>query len=146
MAEPNDTRTLDSMSRKPILSGLTWFATYLMLKSIFKPYFTVERRDRLDAVVAEAKKTSRAVCRRLLLSLFDYLDQHGDLSERLTTTKVPVSYLRGEQDNIGFRDEARAILARCPRVAVKDLAGSRHFAMIDQPQQVNAIILEMLRA
>ena len=67
LAEPNDTRTLDSMSRKPILSGLTWFATYLLLKSIFKPYFTEERRDRLEAVVAEAKKTPRATCRRYSL-------------------------------------------------------------------------------
>jgi len=143
-AEPNDTRTLDKLSRIPLVSELTWRATYALLRPVFKPYFTAESRDRLDAVVAEARRTPRAVCRELLLSLFDHLDAHGDLTARLAATSVPVWYLRGVEDNICFPAEIRQQLDRAAAVEIKDIAGSRHFAMLDQPRQVNALIRELL--
>jgi pimeloyl-ACP methyl ester carboxylesterase len=144
MAEPNDTRTLDSMSRKPVLSGLTWWATWLMLKSIFKPYFTTEAAGRLDDVVADAKRTPRPIARRLLLSLFDYIDRHGDLTKRVLAAPGAVWYVRGQQDNIGFTDEQRRTLEGGDRVKVVDIEGSRHFAMLDKPLEVNRLIREML--
>ena len=144
MAEPNDTRTLNSASRIPILSAITRWATFLMLKGIFKPYFTAERRDRLDAVVADAKRTPRSVCRRLLMALFDHIDNHTDLTSRLTSTGTPVYYVRGDQDNIGFTAKQRQSIDACELTTVKDIEGSRHFAMMDKPKEVNALILEML--
>jgi pimeloyl-ACP methyl ester carboxylesterase len=144
MAEPNDTRMLDSMSRKPVLSGLTWLATYLMLKSIFKPYFTVEKRDRLDEVVSDAKRTPRSVCRKLLMSLFAQIDTHRDLTGLLTATRLPVWYVRGQQDNIGFSNEARRALEACPMITIVDIPDSRHFAMLDKPREMNQLIREVL--
>ena len=146
MAEPNDTRTLDTASRIPLLSGLTWWVTYLMLKGIFKPYFTEERQDRLDAVVADAKKTPRSVCRRLVMAMFDHINKHTDLTPRLTSTKTPVYYVRGDQDNIGFTDDQRSALNACDSTTVKDIEGSRHFAMMDKPSEVNQLILALLRS
>jgi len=140
MAEPNDTRSLDSFSRKPLVSGIVWWATYLMLKSIFKPYFTAEKHDRLDGVVADAKKTPRKVCRRLIMSLFDQIDRHKDLSPMVASSRLPLWYIRGTEDNIGFSDEVRKVVAAGPNVTVVDVPGSRHFVMLDKPLEVNRLI------
>jgi pimeloyl-ACP methyl ester carboxylesterase len=145
MAEQSDMRTLDSASRIPVLSGITWWVTFMMLKGIFKPYFTEERQDRLDAAVADAKRTPRSVCRLLLMSLFNHINKHTDLTSRITSTTTPVYYVRGEHDNIGFTDQQRAALDACELTVVKDIEGSKHFAMMDKPKEVNQLILELLR-
>ena len=145
MAEGSDTRSLDSMSRKPVLSNMMWWLSYLMLKSLFKPYFTEEKQDLLAAVVADARKTPRAGARMLLLSLFNHLDKYEHLTRRLRTTKVPVLYVRGQEDNIGFSDEDRLVLEANPLIRIRDIPQSRHFAMMDKPHEVNALIIEMLK-
>ena len=145
-AEPNDTRTLDSASRIPVLSGVAWWVTFMMLKGIFKPCFTEEKQDSLDAVVADAKRTPRRVCRWLLMALFDHINKHTDLTSRLTATNVPVYYVRGDQDNIQFAAEQRSALETCELTTVKDIVDSRHFAMMDKPKEVNTLILELLRS
>lgn len=144
MAEPNDTRTLDAMSRKPVLSAVTWWATWLMLRSLFKPYFATEASDRLDAVVADAKRTPKPVARQLLLSLFNYIDFHTDLAPRVLLAPQDVWYVRGKQDNIGFGETQRRLLTTHAKVKVVDVEGSRHFVMLDKPQEVNRLILELL--
>jgi len=118
----------------------------MMLKGIFKPYFTEEKQDSLDAVVADANRTPRSVCRRLLMALFDHINKHTDLTSRLTATNVPVYYVRGDQDNIQFAAEQRSALETCELTTVKDIVDSRHFAMMDKPKEVNALILELLRS
>ncbi len=144
LAEPNDTRTLDSYSRKPLLSGTVWWVTYLMLKSIFKPYFTAEKHDRLDGVVADAKKTPRPVCRQLIMSLFNQIDGHKDLSPLVASSKLPLWYVRGTEDNIGFSDDVRQAVTAGPKVKLIDISGSRHFVMLDKPLDVNRLIASAL--
>lgn len=144
MAEPNDTRTLDSMSRKPVLRGITWWATWLMLKSLFQPYFTPKAADRLSAVVADAKRTPRPVARQLLLSLFNYIDFHSDLTSRVLLAPGHVWYVRGKQDNIEFAEAQRRQLTSHVKVRVVDIEGSRHFVMLDKPAEVNQLIREAL--
>jgi len=145
-AEGSDTRTLDSLSRVPVVAQATWALAYMAMDSIMKPYFTEEKKDRLPKAVAEAKMTSRPGARQLLLSLFRGIDKHQDLTARLASTNIPTWYIRGEQDNIGFCDEVRAKLAASPKVKIRDVPGSRHMVMIDRPQDVLAVIREAIGA
>ena len=143
-AESKDLQTLDSMSRKPVLAGLMWWVTYMMMKSAFLPYF--DDAALLDAVTAEAKRIPRPVGRATLVGYFDHIDEHGDLAARLATTKVPVTYLRGDKDDIGFTAAHRATLEACDLVALHEVEGARHFAMVDQPAAVAARIVAALSA
>lgn len=141
-AESKDLKTLDSMSRKVVLRNVFWWLTYLMMKSVFKPYF--DDNELLSEVVADAKKIPRAVGRKVLLGYFDHIDQHGNLAERLATTKVPVTYVRGDKDDIGFTDAHRDTLAKCNLVTLREIPDARHFAMVDQPTAVADAIIEAL--
>lgn len=140
-AEAKDLRDLDRYSRNPALRGPVWWLTYLMMKSVFKPYF----RDPtlLADVTAGGKLIPRAVARRTLLGFFDHLDRHGDLAPRLATTRIPVRYLRGSEDDIGFTDAHRATLGRNPLIEVHEIPGARHFAMCDQPAAVAGHVVAM---
>lgn len=142
-AEAKDLRDLDRFSRNRVLSAPVWCVTYLMLASVFKPYFS--DKHLLADVTAGGKLIPRAVARRVLLGFFDHLDRHGDLAARLTSTRVPVRYLRGSDDDIGFTDTHRETLGRHAHIEVHEIPGARHFAMCDQPAAVAAHIVAMAR-
>lgn len=135
-AEAKDLRDLDRFSRNRALRAPVWWLTYLMMKSVFKPYF--QDPALLAEVTAAARLIPANVARRTLLGFFDHLDRHGDLAARLATTRVPVRYLRGDGDDIGFTDDQRSTLGRNPLIAVHEIPGARHFAMCDQPAAVAA--------
>ena len=141
-AESKDLKSLDAMSRKPLLSGVFWWLTYMMMKSVFAPYF--DDQALLDAVVADAKKIPRSVGRKVLIGYFDHIDRYGNLAERLVTTRVPVCYVRGDQDDIGFTDAHRALIEACDLINVCEIPGARHFAMVDNPEAVANLIIRML--
>jgi pimeloyl-ACP methyl ester carboxylesterase len=142
-SEAKDLRDLDRYSRNPILRAPIWWLTYLMMKSVFKPYF----RDPtlLADVTAAAKLIPATVARRTLMGFFDHLDRHGDLAVRLAGTKVPVRYLRGAQDDIGFTAAHRATLAANPLIEIHEIPDARHFAMCDQPAAVAQHLMAMAR-
>lgn len=142
-AEAKDLRDLDGFSRNRLLAPPVWWVTYLMMKSVFKPYF----RDPalLAEITAAAKLIPRTVARRTLIGFFDHLDRHGDLAARLATTRVPVRYLRGQQDDIGFTDAHRTALAANPLVSVHEIPDAHHFAMCDQPAAVAEQIAAIVR-
>lgn len=143
-AESKDLKTLDSMSRKPILKNVFWWLTYLMMKSVFKPYF--DDAGLLALVVADAKKIPRSVGRNVLIAYFDHIDRHGNLADRLVSTEIPVTYVRGEKDDIGFSDEHRLTLEKCELVTLREIPNARHFAMVDQPAEMAEVIIEALQS
>ena len=112
-----------------------------MMKSVFKPYFSDPVL--LSEITAAAKLIPATVARRTLIGFFDHLDKHGDLAARLATTRIPVRYLRGREDDIGFTAEHRATLATNPLVEIHEIPGARHFAMCDQPAAVGQHIMAM---
>lgn len=142
-AEAKDLRDLDRYSRNAVLRAPIWWLTYVMMKSVFKPYF--QDPTMLAEVTAAARLIPANVARRTLLGFFDHLDRHGDLAARLATTRVPVRYLRGDGDDIGFSADQRATLARNPLIAVHEIPGARHFAMCDQPAAVAEHLAAVVR-
>jgi len=141
-AETKDLLMLDAMSRKPLLRGIVWWLTYRMMASVFKPYF--DDPAALRAAVRDGRRIPRCVGRKILLGYFDHLDSHGDLAVRLLQTAIPVTYVRGTRDDIAFTAADRDTLARSPLIRVREVEGARHFAMIDKPDEVAALLLEAL--
>jgi pimeloyl-ACP methyl ester carboxylesterase len=142
-SETKDMQLLDKLSRKKLLAGVIWQITYMTMKSVFAPYF--DDKELLNTVVADAKKIPKSVGRKTFLGFFNYLDNHGDLAERLAITKVPVYYVRGGKDNIGFTESQREILDSRDLIQIHDIADAGHFAMCDQPAKVAQLIIELLK-
>jgi pimeloyl-ACP methyl ester carboxylesterase len=140
-AATKDLRDLDRFSRHPVLCNPIWWLTYLMMRSTFKPYFGDPAL--LAEVTAAGRSIPRGVACRTLLGLFGHLDRHGDLASRLALTRVPVRYLRGSEDDVGFTAAHRAALGRNPLIEVHEIPGARHFAMCDQPASVAAHLIAM---
>jgi pimeloyl-ACP methyl ester carboxylesterase len=143
-AEGIDTRAMDHIGHIPVIGTFTMWASYQIMESFFEPYMTAEKHDRVNPMVAEARKTPPDVARRLVISFFDYIDQYGDLTERLTSAKTPVWYVRGDQDNIILSDEDRYRLNISNNVIVKDIPGGKHFIMIDRPSEISDLIFSIL--
>jgi pimeloyl-ACP methyl ester carboxylesterase len=143
-AEGIDTRAMDHIGHIPLLGTFTMWASYQIMESFFEPYMTAEKQDWVKPMVAEARKTPPDVARRLVISFFDYIDQYGDLTERLTSAKTPVWYVRGDQDNIILSEEDRSRLKKSNNVIVKDIPEGKHFIMIDRPSEISDLIFNIL--
>lgn len=121
-----------------------WWLTYMMMKSIFKPYF--DDKNLLRAVTADGRAIPRAVGRNILMGYFDHIDAHGNLVDLLKRTKIPVWYVRGDRDDIGFKKEYRSALEASAKIRIREIPGARDFAMADKPDELAQCIIEMLRA
>ncbi len=143
-AETKELLMLDSMSRKPMVSGIMWWVTYMMMDSIFKPYF--DDKASLAAVVRDGKLIPRDIGRKTMLGYFDHIDKYGNLSNRLIETEIPVMYVRGSKDDIKFTDENKKILLSSSKIQVIEVEGARHFAMLDKPDEIAGLIVKALNA
>lgn len=141
-AETKDMKMLDKYSRKKLLKGLIWTLTYSSIKSAFAPYF--KDAEDLATVVKEAKLIPKNIAAEIFLGYFDYLIENGDLAERLITTTVPVYYLRGEKDDIGFTKENKDTLAKSNLLSLYEIPEAHHFAMADKPAEVARLMIQML--
>lgn len=139
-AETKELLTLDSVSRKPLISGVMWWVTYQMMSSIFKPYFTDPTE--LALAVENGKKISREIGRKTLLGYFDHIDKHKDLTDRLLKTRIPVYYLRGSKDDIKFSSDDKSKLLKSSLIKFEEIEGARHFAMIDKPTEIAELIVK----
>ncbi len=143
-AESKDLWNLDAMSRDTILRGPVWRLTYMMMKSVFKPYF--DDKNLLAPVTVDGKKIPRSIGRSILMGYFDHIDTHGSLVDRLRRTTIPVWYVRGDRDDIGLNKEYRSALEEADNIRIRDIPGARHFAMADRPDELARCIIEMLKA
>ncbi|TAK59362.1 MAG: alpha/beta hydrolase [Bacteroidetes bacterium] len=141
-SETKELLMLDSFSRKPLLSGIMWWVTYMMMDSIFKPYF--DDTTSLASVVRDGKKIPRDVGRKTLLGYFDNIDMHKNLAKRLVETETQVHYVRGSKDDIKFSVENKNFLQSSPKIRVHEIEGARHFAMLDKPDEVATLIVNAL--
>ncbi len=143
-SETKDMKMLDKYSRNKLLKGLMWSVTYASIKSAFTPYF--KDPDDLASVVRDAKLIPKKIAAEIFLGYFDYLIRHPDLDERLITTTVPVYYLRGDKDDIGFTQKNRETLKKSSLVKLFEVPNASHFAMNDNPEEVARLIIEMLNS
>lgn len=143
-AETRELQMLDSFSRKKLLSGIIWWLSYQMMTSVFKPYFT--DKAELALAVKNGTKIPRPVARKVLLQYFNYLDKHQNLAKRLTTTSIPVCYLRGSLDDIIFTENDKKTILESKLVSYVEVDGARHFAMVDKPDEVARAIIDFLES
>lgn len=138
-AETKDLLSLDSLSRKPLVSGVIWRLTYMMMDKVFKPYFNA--KSELEEAVTAGRMIPIETARKTLTGYFDYLDENGTLTEKINKTRIPLWYVRGSMDDIRFTAKDQSGIMQSQFVHYEEIHGARHFAMIDRPDDVARVIL-----
>jgi pimeloyl-ACP methyl ester carboxylesterase len=138
--EEKDFRRLARVSPVPVVGRLAWVVVRLTMSSSMKGRLPPERHDEL---VAEMKRSSPAVFRRLLPRYLDHMDRYGSLVGRLCDAGVNAWVVRGDGDEVGLADVERDALERCPTVALVTVPDAAHMVMTDQPARIAELILEV---
>jgi pimeloyl-ACP methyl ester carboxylesterase len=100
--------------------------------------------SRLDALVAEMRRNPARADRQLLLLYFAHLDRHGNLGDRLIDSGREALVVRGDRDEIGLLPEDRDRLEAASNIELRNIPDAAHFAFVEQPQTVAAVIGEFL--
>jgi pimeloyl-ACP methyl ester carboxylesterase len=137
--EEKDVRQLNRIGRVPGLGALVFRLGPRMIDSSMKGRLPPERHDEL---VAEMRRMSPPLARRLMLRYFDHLEEPGSLARRLADSGADAWVVRGDEDEIGLTDEEAGVLEAAPNIGVVTIPGARHFSMTDQPAAVTQTILE----
>ncbi len=143
-AEDLDMRTMERICHIPGFGPFSLWASYQIMESGFSPYITEDKQYFVEYMASEGRKTPPEVTKQLLISFFDHMDRYGDLAERLISSENPVWYVRGDLDNVKLTDEDRSLLNKSAHVKVKDIPGTKHFAMIDKPEVLADLITQIL--
>ena len=98
--------------------------------------------ERRDVLVGELKKNDAGFVRRAIRSYFAYLRRHGSLAPRLCESGAPAWVVFGEHDDVGLRDDERAVLESCPTVSLRVVPDAGHLTLNEQPAVVAGIVLE----
>jgi pimeloyl-ACP methyl ester carboxylesterase len=139
--EEADLRRLERASRLPVVRSLVWALVYAGMKSSMKDRLPASR---LDALVAEMRRNSARADRRLLLGYFAHLDRYGNLVDRLIGSGREAWVVRGDRDEIGLLPEDRDRLEAASNIELRNIPDAAHFAFVEQPQAVAAVIGEFL--
>jgi pimeloyl-ACP methyl ester carboxylesterase len=137
--EEKDLRQLERIGRVPGLGAVVFRIGMRTIGSSMKGRFPPDRHDEL---VAEMKRMSPPLARRLLVRYFDHLDEPGSLAQRLADSGADAWVVRGDGDEVGLTGEEAAVLGAAPNVTVVTIPDARHFSMTDQPAAVARTILE----
>ncbi len=139
-------RWLGVASRIPVIGAVPWAAAGRALGSVMEG--RLPRRDH-ERLVAEMRRSDWRINRQLMGDYFRYLGRAevGEvIAARLVASGVRAWVVRGDRDEIGLREEERAILAAGPDVALVVVPGAGHFVLTDQPGAVVGIVLDVLDA
>jgi pimeloyl-ACP methyl ester carboxylesterase len=150
--EEKDVRQMAPMARIPGVGALLFRIAPRMFSSSMKGRFPADRHDEL---VAEMKKNEPRAMRRLVLRYWEHLAEPEPgsgsgsgvaLAQRLADSGAPASVVRGDQDEVGLKQDEAAILEAAPNVTVVPIPGARHFSMTDQPAAVAQAIVSAAAA
>jgi pimeloyl-ACP methyl ester carboxylesterase len=135
-------RSLDRISRVPVMAGTSWWAMMRALDVGMKGVLPDDQRSEL---VAEMRRNPRRVSRRWLIAGFDHLYRHRDLTSHVVAAarSHPVTLVRGADDPVHLGDEARAALGT-GGVRVVDVPDAGHFLPVQRPEAITAAILDSL--
>jgi pimeloyl-ACP methyl ester carboxylesterase len=134
-------RALDRLSR--VLGHLPYT---LVLKLIGPAVGSGLPPARREALVNELKKNDPRFLRAQTHSYLAYLDRHGSLAKRFCETGVPAWVVYGEKDDVGITPAERELLTAAPNVTLVEIADTGHFALVDKPDQVAAMVLQVVKA
>lgn len=143
-SEGDDMRLMSHLVHIPLVGTFSMWASYQIMGSFYRPCMNEEHNDLVPALIAEGQKTPVGVATRQIDGFFDHIDHHGNLTERLISSRNQVWYVRGDRDEVILWDEDRSRLGKSANVTVKDIPGGKHFIMVDRPSELSALILEIL--
>jgi pimeloyl-ACP methyl ester carboxylesterase len=140
--EESSSRSLDRVSRVPVMAGTAWWA---MMRALGFGMRGQLPEDRHDALVAEMRRNPGRVHRRWLIAGFDHLTRHRDLTPAVVAAarRRPVALVRGADDRVRLDGDARVTLATAG-VRIVDVPDAGHFVVVQRPQAVNAVVLDTL--
>lgn len=142
--EEKDFRQIAALARVPGIGALLFRIAPRTFSSAMKGRFPPHRHDEL---VAEMRKNEPRAMRQLILRYFEHLDEPGPgLAQRLADSGARAWVVRGDEDEVGLKEDEAAILEAASNVTVVPLAGARHFSMTDQPAAVTQTILSAATA
>jgi len=90
----------------------------------------------------QERDLSRTSLESFLLSIASL--RRTDLRPRLGEVQVPVMGVFGQGDNIVDPRQRQVLAAGVPHARVELMSGSRHFPMLDEPDQFNALLKSFL--
>jgi pimeloyl-ACP methyl ester carboxylesterase len=90
----------------------------------------------------QERDLSRTSLESFLLSIATL--RRTDLRPRLGEVKVPVMGVVGKGDNIVDPRQVEVLAAGVPQARIEIMNGSRHFPMLDEPEQFNALLKSFL--
>jgi len=97
-----------------------------------------------DALVDEVRRVMLATPRASFATAQRGMARRPDVTSRLADIDVPTLVICGESDAITPPAEMRSIAAAIPGATYLEIAGAGHLAPLEQPQQVNAAILQLV--
>ena len=98
--------------------------------------------DRRDALVSELQRNDPRFVRRQTHRYLEYLDRQGSLAPRLCDSGVRAWVVFGERDDVGLRDDERAVLEGCPNVTMVIVPGAGHFTLNEKPGRIAELVLD----
>ncbi|HLM63285.1 MAG TPA: alpha/beta hydrolase [Acidimicrobiales bacterium] len=140
--EEASSRSLDRVSRVPVMAGAAWWAMLRALDFGMRGQLPETRRE---ALVAEMRRNPGRVHRRWLIAGFNHLTRHRDLTPAVVAAARPhpVALVRGTDDRVTLADDARVTLATAG-VRIVEVADAGHFVVVQRPEAVNAVVLGTL--
>ena len=97
-------------------------------------------------LTAEMRRNDPGSLREAVRAYLEYLDAHGTLAPGLCESGVPAWVAFGARDDVGLRDDERALLAACPTVELVEIADAGHMTLNEQPRSVADLVLQAVRS
>lgn len=141
--EAKELAMLDRLGRVPVLGPLVWRVALTALPRSMAKHFPEERRADLAAGMSN---NDQRFCRGCVSAYYAYLDAHGSVAPRLCRSGVTAYVVFGDNDEIGLTDEERAGLEACADVTLTTVADATHMLIVEQPERIAELILELAGA
>jgi pimeloyl-ACP methyl ester carboxylesterase len=119
--------------------GLTEFIDAMVPK-----LFAEETVRDNPAIVEATLQVMRTTAPKSVAAALRGMAEREDMSSELSKIEVPALVICGEHDAISHSDEMRTIAAAMPNANFFEVAGAGHMSPLEQPDRVNAAIIEFL--
>ncbi|MGW0875560.1 alpha/beta fold hydrolase [Streptomyces sp. NPDC002740] len=141
--ESRSLSVINAVARVPGLGTAAWAGMLKLLPRAMEDELPPPRAKALAAAMAD---NDPAACRRILRHHYAYLDRYPSLVRRLCEAGVPAWVVRGDRDEIGLTDAERRGLEACRNIRTVTVPDAGHFALVEQPARVAAVVLDAVTA
>ncbi len=127
------------------LAGVPWIAHLIwqfpiVLRLVMWTILAGDAKQTRDMIFRDVNKTSTESFFRSIGDL-----HHTDLRSKLPRIRVPAIGIFGVRDNIVHPNQSELLKRGLPDAHVEMMKSSRHFPMLDEPDQFNSFLLEFLQ-